>query len=318
MPAFGCNPITIAFAERILNEPIKGFRLSDRIVSAIDRFVGALSRFLVPGEPGVMNRWLFIYPFVGSTDWTHSLNLADAPNSGYQGGQGVGVGPYAPTGKFERYRITWSGAVTHNDFGVTPGSGTGNTNCDMANTTSNFNAWNRRSQGYYSRTNSATTDTCLWAGLLEPRNGYTYYCGGHPRYTTGDYYGYLNYYAKSGVATVPNTVQVAVSDSLGLFSDNQRGPLGAAWQPYHYTFKRGALIGGENSGEVGMGYGDVGSNAWMAINGNRNLAFVFSTRYLRTMGGPRNSDGTGGQLAGDNPEFNFFVEQLQVALLRNV
>src|SRR4029077_20675191 len=97
MPAFGPNPITNAFAERILSEPVKGFRLTDRVVSALDRFIGALSRFILPSEPGIFRRWLWIYPFVGGTDWTHSLNLADAPNCGY-------AVPGA-TQKFEKFRI---------------------------------------------------------------------------------------------------------------------------------------------------------------------------------------------------------------------
>jgi hypothetical protein len=255
-----------------------------------------------------MRRWLWIYPFVGSVDWTHALNLADAPNAGYQ--------LPGATGNFNKFRMTWSGAVVHNDNGVTPGSGSGNTNCDMADGAScSWTNWNRRSQGYYSRTNSATTEACMWASFVEPRNGYTYITGGHPRYTSGNFYGYLNYYAKSGVATTPNTVMVGVSDSLGLYSDNQRGPyLGSS----HYTYKRGALIGTENSGELGMGYGDSNSGAWMCLYGARNISFMFSTVHCRMLEGTLNSDGTGGQIAGFNGDRNYFVEQLQVALLRNV
>ena len=315
MPAFGSNAITCAFARRILYEPGRGFRLSDRIVSALDRFIGALTRFILPTEPGIFARWLFIYPFVGASDWTHSLNLADAPDSGYQGGAGVNSPTYAPTGKFERFRITWSGSVVHNSNGVTMVSGSqGNTNCDTADGINCYNAWNRRSHGIYSRTNMAVNAWDIVASFLEPRNGYSYQQGILCRYGDGNYIGDLVYYSKSGVTTAPNRVSVAVSDSLGLFSDNQRGPyLGSS----HYTYKRGVLIGVENSGESGMGYG-TGPPTYMVIQSPRNLAFVFSTRHLRVLEGTLNSDGTGGQISGNNPELNLFVEQLQVALTRNV
>jgi|SRR5580765_7236946 len=308
MPAFGSNRFTCAFARRVLYEPIKGFRLNDRVVSALDRFIGALTRFVLPTEPGIMRRWLFIYPFVGGADWTHSLNLADAPDSGY-------VVP-GGTGLFNRFSITWSGGVIHNALGVTMNNGTGNTGCDCADINATGGcAWNRKSHGLYSRTNSASAARDMSAQFVEPRNGYSYWQGIHLRYTDGNVYGDLVYYAKSGVTTTPNRDTVAVSDSLGLFSDNQRGPyLGT----YHYMYKRGVYIAGDNTGEVGMGYGDPNSGAWMMLTGTRNLAFFFSTRHIRVLEGTLNTDGTGGQMAGSNGELNYFVEQLQVALLRNV
>ena len=68
MPAFGVNRITAAFCRRVLEEPEVGFRLSDRIVSGLDRFVGAIcGRFSNAANP-LLSRWLFIYPFVGGTD----------------------------------------------------------------------------------------------------------------------------------------------------------------------------------------------------------------------------------------------------------
>jgi hypothetical protein len=276
-----------------------------------------LTRFIVPDEPGIFNRWLFIYPFVGATNWTHSLNLADAPDAGYQGGQGVGVGPHAPTGKFDRFSITWSAEVTHNTNGVTMNNGSGNLNVDVADTTNCVWAWNRKSHGLYSRTNAVTgSPRDLTAQFVEPRNGYTYIQGIHVRNADGITYGQLCYYAKSGVATTPNQNNSTTTDSLGLFSDNQRGaeyPGG----PFHYMYKRGVYVGGENSGESGMGYG-TGPPTWLYLTGYRNFAFLFSTRHMRVMEGTKNSDGTGGQMAGSNADFNYFVEQLQVALARNV
>jgi hypothetical protein len=300
MPAFGSNSITNAFAEKILSEPDKGFRLSDRIVSAIDRFIGALSRFIVPGQPGVMTRWLFIYPFVGGADWTHALNLADV------------------AGNFEKYKITWSGSVTHNANGVTMGSGSqGNTNIDCADVTNFPEAWNRKSQGVYSRTNSAVNFRDVSAQFTEPRNGYTYWQGLHLRFADGNYYGDLCYYQKTGVTTTPNRVgPVAVADSLGLFVDSQRG---SVLSPYHYLYKRGALVASESTPEVGMGYGDAGSGAWLYLTGSgRNYAFFFSTKHTRTLEGTVNVNGTGGQMPGTNADFYYFVQQLQVALLRAV
>ena len=315
MPAFGSNSITCAFARRVLYEPVKGFRLSDRIVSAIDRFVGALTRFIVPGEPGVMNRWLFIYPFVGARDWTHALNLADAPGSGYRGGRSDGAGIYAPTGKFNRFAFAWTGGVTHNDLGVTFASdGSGNTNCDCADVYNCDNAWNRKSHGFYCRTNSAYAGYGMYASFYEPRNGYNYTQGIYPRYSDGTCYGDLCVLSKPGVFA-GNRNQVAVGDSLGLFTDSQRGPYyGVA----HYMYKRGGYISGDNSAENGMGYGDANSGAWMTMGTPRNFSFMFSTRHTRVLGGPLNTDGSGGGLPGDHGEWNFFVEQLQVALLREV
>ena len=110
---------------------------------------------------------------------------------------------------------------------------------------------------------------------------------------------------------------MAVADSLGLFSDNQRGS-GSGVAPYHYTYKRGVYLGGESTAEVGMGYGDVGSNAWMILSGTRNISFMFSTKHPQVLEGTVNTDGTGGQLPGYNGDFNIFVEQLQAGLLRNV
>lgn len=311
MPAFGSNRFTCAFARRILYEPARGFRLSDRIVSALDRFIGALTRFILPTEPGIFTRWLWIYPFVGSSDWTHSLNLADAPDSGY-------AVPKA-TGKFDLFSITWSAQVIHNIFGVTMNSGTGNTNCDMADVhTWNATNWNRRTHGLYSRTNIVSSARDCSASFVEPHNGYLYYQGIHPRYTDGQCYGQLCIQVSNGgngSSAGSNSAVVAVSDSLGLITDTQRGAQG---NPSHFLCKRGVYIVGENTTELGMGYGDVGSNAWMYLTGTRNLSFFFSTRHVRMLDGNLNSDGSGGVMAGGNGEFNLFVEQLQVALLRNV
>lgn len=319
MPAFGCNSITCAFARRVLYEPVRGFRLSDRVVSAVDRFIGALSRFLVPGDPpGVMNRWLFIYPFVGASDWTHALNLADAPGSGYQGGN-ISVPATAPTGNFDRFAFLWSGSVTHNQNGVTMNSGSGGyTGIDTADITNYYNAWQRKSHGIYSRTNSAVNSYDFSAQFVEPRNGFTYTQGIISRYATdGNLYGDLCLYTKAGVPGTPNRIgPIAVADSLGLYSDNQRGSF---YGSSHYLYKRGVVIGTENTVESGMGYGDAGSGAWMYLLGTgRNYAFFFSTRNLRVLEGTRNSDGSGGQLPGNNAEFNYFVEQFQVGLNRGV
>ena len=316
MPAFGSNSVTCAFARRVLYEPDRGFRLSDRIVSAIDRFVGALTRFRYPqATGGVMNRWLFIYPFVGGTDWTHALNLADAPNAGYQGGGSANL----PTGNFDLFSITWGGSSlpTHNQNGVTMVTGSsGNTNCDMADAGGNFMAWNRRTHGIYSRTNSAVAVRDVSAQFVEPRNGYTYWQGLHLRWTDGNYYGDLCAYTKSGVTTTPNRNIFAVADSLGMFADCQRGPSGST--PYHYCYKRGVYVGGENTSEAGMGYGTGPVTPLLLQGSGRNYAFFFSTRHPWTLEGWVNTDGTGGVLPGSNAEFNYFVQQLQVAFLRAV
>ena len=250
-----------------------------------------------------MGRWLFIYPFVGSTDWTHALNLADAD------------------GNFERFKISWSGVVAHNDFGVTCGSGgSGNTGCDCADAYKAppggcSDAWNRKSHGAYFRTNSAVGSRDMSASFVEPKNGYTYVQGLIPRYVDGVYYGDLCRYFKSGVPETGNRASVAVGDSLGLFTDNQRGP---TMNPSHYVYKRGVVITYENTAEVGMGYGDGLGLAMMIFSGTRNWAFAFSTKHPKALEAPMKTDGSGGMMPGINVEFNYFVEQLQVALLRNV
>jgi hypothetical protein len=307
MPAFGCNPITIAFAEVVLEkerlvsgdgseedpyvyEKI-GFRLTDRIVSALDRFIGALSRFRLANTQ-LMARWLFIYPFVGGVDWVHGLNLADVD------------------GRFSKFAITWSGNVTHNANGILMATGaSGNTNCDMANVATNLEAWNRRTHGIYSRTNTVYAGRDFTASFVEPRNGYSYSQGLYLRHTDGNCYGDLCYYAKTGVVTTPNRAYVAVGDSLGLLTDNQRSSTVAAG-PFHYIYKRGVYIVGENSGEAGMGYG-TGPPTYLLINGTgRNYAFFFSTKHKQTLEYLN--------LPGTNAQFYYFVQQLQVALLRAV
>lgn len=291
MPAFGCNEITRRFALRVKNEPQKGFRLSDRIVSALDRFIGALSRFRITEET-LMGRWLFIYPFVGESDWTHALNLADVD------------------GNFNKFKITWSGAVTHNNLGVTfSGDGQGNTNCDCADTVNNVDAWQRKSHGFYCRTNASITDRTMAASFTEPKNGYFYTQGIHAWWTDGRCYGDLVYYTKAGVNTTPtaNRNSVVVGDSLGLYSDNQRSQYGGG--PYHYMYKQGVLISSENTNEVGMGHGDGLGLAMMILSGPRNISFCFSTKYLKTL--------EGGAGPGGNAELNYFVHQLQIALQRN-
>jgi hypothetical protein len=239
-----------------------------------------------------MDRWLFIYPFVGGFDWVHSLNLADV------------------NGSFSKFTITWSGAVTHNANGVTFASGgQGNTNCDCADVVNNLEAWNRKSHGFYSRTNSAVGTRDISASFREPKNGYDYVQGLHPRLADGNCIGYLNWYGKSGVTTVPNQVVTPVADSLGLFSENQRGS--QAGMVSHYIYKRGVLLTGyESSPEVGMGYGDGLGLAMMIFSGVRNWAFAFSTKHQKTLEYPG--------LPGINAEFYFFVQQFQVALLRQV
>jgi hypothetical protein len=83
-------------------------------------------------------------------------------------------------------------------------------------------------------------------------------------------------------------------------------------------YKRGTYISGDQTPEAGMGYG-TGPVTVLTLNATgRNYAFFFSTRHTRTLEGPLNTDGTGGQLPGFNADFNYFVEQLQVALARNV
>lgn len=291
MPAFGSNAVTCAFARRVLYEPVRGFRLSDRIQSALDRFLGALTRFRVPGE-ALLSRWLFLYPFVGGADWTHALNLADLE------------------GNFTKFTMTYSGTVTHHAQGITLSSGGGAwTNCDCADAVNNYEAWNRKSYGAYFRTNSALNTRDISASFVEPKNGYTYFQGIIPRAVEGTCQGNLCSHYKAGVTfTYSNFLSVAVSDSLGLITDNQRGPTTS--YSSHFLYKRGVLIGSENSDESGMGYGDAGSNAIMYLNGSRAIGFFFSTKHQKTFSYPG--------LPGNNEDFNYFVEQLQVALQRNV
>lgn len=310
MPAFGSNPITIAFAEVVLNkerivsgdgseedpyvyEKI-GFRLTDRIVSALDRFIGALSRFRLANSQ-LMDRWLFIYPFVGGVDWVHAMNLSDV------------------AGGFTKFALTYTGTITHNQNGVTFTSGSSaNTNCDCADIKTNPQAWNRRSYGIYVRTNSSGSERTMSASFVEPKNGYTYWQGIYPRYTDGIAYSDCCSASKTGVPTILNRCQVAVADSLGLYVDNQRG---LTVSPFHYLFKKGVyIVGDDNTGtpgsEQGMGYGDGIVHAYMTLSGTRNISFCFSTKHTKTL------QYTG--LPGSNLEFYTFVQQLQVALLRAV
>ena len=93
MPAFGVNRFTIPFLEAVLEKEVVvsgdgseedpyvyekvGFRLSDRIISSVDRLLDqVISRFASATYPG-LSRFAFFYPLVGATDWTHSMNLAD-------------------------------------------------------------------------------------------------------------------------------------------------------------------------------------------------------------------------------------------------
>jgi hypothetical protein len=294
MPAFGSNRLTVAFALRVRREPGKGFRLSERIVSALDRFIGQFAGNFATSDYPLLARFLFIYPFVGASDWTHSLNLADFE------------------GNFNRYAITWSGSVSHDPYGVTMGGGSyGDCHLDMADLsfTGSQNAWNwnRRSWGIYCGTNSLVNIRDVSASFVEPKNGYTYWQGMHLRWGDGKAYFDLVSGASAG-GTFGNRVAVAVGDSLGLFVDSQRG---ATIAPYHFLYKRGVYIGSESSAETGMGYGDPGSGAWLYLQGSgRRFSFFFSTKNPLVF----ESAGQPGSVA----QLDAFVEQLKFALERNV
>jgi hypothetical protein len=305
-----------------MNEPVKGFRLSDRIVSALDRFIGSLARFLlagnpvIAGNPGVMARFLFIYPFVGSTDWTHSLNLAD-----YRG-------PNNPL-NFTRFTITWSSPITHNELGI-QGSGLGNTNCQMADAGGiragmegvGGSAWNRKSWGFYSRSNIVSTGSDMVAAFTEPRNGYTYYTQIHGRYTDGNIYSrnIMHSHPSDPAASSPPrsaNFSVAMPHTLGMIMSNQRGTV---LSPHHWIGLGTTYLGGDDGNEIGMGYGDGTQNVPWYIYPFRNLALVFSTKHPYPFNGKDPTTGVDfhSTAGGTWDHFAIFVQQLQVALARAV
>jgi hypothetical protein len=219
VPAFGLNRYSLSFIEAIFEkqkivsgsgtdeDPFVyqdiGFRLSDRIQSAVDRLYGDLvSRFGSTVYPG-LKRWVFLYPFVGALDWTHSLNMVADDGGG-----------------FDKYPILWSASgVTHNAFGVVLASqaATGNTHCDfgdggtvsVSNPGGSNEAWYYHSFGFYNRSNAAVNESGMQAVLqTNPSNGYTYFQRIIPRYGSGDAYFSHCYAQKTGQPNFIDEVQV--------------------------------------------------------------------------------------------------------------
>lgn len=214
MPAFGYNRYSLPFILRVFEAEDWGFRLSDRIASALDRFCGdIIGRFASTTYPG-WERWSFIYPFIGGIAETHGLNLAD----------------------LENYNIIWSATgVTHSAIGVTFASGgSGATGVDCGSTAPDFpKNWVYKSFGLYSRTNSAATARNMNASAGSNSQGM------HIRYTDGN--GYFDNNFPS------NRVAGAVADSLGLFIVSRMN--GTDLRAY----KRGVQIGTTNTtGAIGL------------------------------------------------------------------
>ena len=303
MPAFGLNRYSLSFIEAIFEkqkviggsgteeDPFVyqdiGFRLSDRIQSAVDRLYGDLvGRFGSTTYPG-LTRWVFVYPFVGALDWAHSLNMVADDGGG-----------------FGKYEISWSASgVTHTASGVILASlaATGNTHCDFGDVHagSNNEAWFYHSFGFYNRSNAAVNEQAMIAYLgTNPSNGYTYFQRIIPRDGTGNAYFDLCTAQKTGQPTVADQVLVAVADSLGLFSASRISATDFR------GYKRGVQVGATVVTNTGMGDGSGG--APMQFFGNRNIAFGFATRH------------GGGLSVAENGALSAFVQRFQVAMPRSV
>jgi hypothetical protein len=107
MPAFGLNRFTQAYA---VSANDAGTRIKDKPISCVDRL--AFQLFEWGGAKSLATTFNFVYPFVGGTADSHSINLAN-PTTG---------------------RIIWEDTVTHNVNGVTGDgiSGVGRTGATLA------------------------------------------------------------------------------------------------------------------------------------------------------------------------------------------
>jgi hypothetical protein len=107
MPAFGMNRFTQAYAVAANDA---GTRINDKPISCVDLLAYRL--FEWGGAKNLATTFNFVYPFVGGTADSHSINLAD-PTTG---------------------RIIWEDTVTHNANGITGDgvSGCGRTGATLA------------------------------------------------------------------------------------------------------------------------------------------------------------------------------------------
>lgn len=279
MPAFGFNRFTIPFVQAVNDKEVAvsgdgsegdpfvyshiGFRLSDRILSALDRLFGDLvARFATPAYPG-LTRFAYIYPFAGACDWSHAMNIADEE------------------GGYTKYEILWAGTVTHNANGIL--GGTGNTQADGGWGTAYPNPqgenWVYKTFGFYSRTNNAAVDKNMQASASNT-NGYTYNQGIHPRYSDGN--AYFDNCLYSGPASGGNRIPIAVTDSLGLYGCSRE----LGWPGYANLFrayKRNVQLAYESTAAQPLS--GQGGGVMMIYPTSRTLSFVFATKGY---GGPAN------------------------------
>ena len=265
MPAFGCNRFTIPFLETVLQKEVVvsgdgseedpfvyehvGFRFSDRIVSALDRFLGqVIARLASDTYPG-LKRFAYIYPLVGGLDWTHSMNLADEE------------------GGYEKYKITWTGTA-HNENGILGGTGA----TGALGGVINGENWIFKTFGFYSCTNNAGVEKSMNATAYRS-DGYTFQQGIHPRYSDGN--AYFDNCLYSGPSSGGNRLVTAVGDSLGLYGVS-RELNWPGWPHLLRSWKRNVNLAYE--GTTAQGFGGQGGGEMIIYPTNRRLAFVFATK----------------------------------------
>jgi hypothetical protein len=303
MPAFGHNRFSIPFVLNVLERQILisggtgeeddppvynviGFRLSDRILSAIDRLYGDLARFANATYPG-LNRWCWVYPFIGGQDWTHAMNMVDLD------------------GAFTKYLLTYTGTITHNANGITLASGaTCDTHADCGYTLDQdgLDNWVHKTWGIYSRSDTAPASGDMGAYRRET-NGYDYYQTLYCRYSDGSaYFDNVRAVLVSSGAQAGNRIgPVAVPTSKGLTVDSR-----LMTSADHRGYKNGVQIGAtDTSAASGLGVGSVRGST-MKITGPRNFAFCFSTKRGGSLNVP------------ENATLYAIVQRFQVAMGRHV
>jgi hypothetical protein len=291
MPAFGCNRFTIPFIQAILyrqNTAVPpatiGFRLSDRIQSALDRLHSDIVTTYSSDEVPGLKRWAYIYPFVGAVDWSHAMNMADTD------------------GGYKKYTITWSG-VAHSENGVL--GGTANTNADCGTYVRQPHAenWNRKSFGFYSRSNNTGAERTMDANTVMQPNGYVYTQHIHPRYVDGNVYVRNCCYSNASVGLTGNLIVGGCGFSHGLYSLSRIGA-----NDHRLTLNGVNYWAVDTTGEVGLGYGNGPSdNTFMMLNfASRQIAFVLQTVYNR------------GLTPAENVSFYTIVQRFQTGMNRAV
>jgi hypothetical protein len=294
MPAFGFNRFTIPFLQAILyrqntaTPPVTiGFRLSDRIQSALDRLHSDLVTTYSNDACPALKRWAYLYPFVGATDWSHAMNMADID------------------GGYKKYTITWSGAMTHTELGIL-GAGNGNTNADCGSYVdpAKLENWVHKSFGFYSRTNNQGTERTMDA--INPQvqpNGYTYSQHIHPRYSDGNVYARNTFYSNAS-ASGGNVVVGSCGFSNGLYSLSRM----VGGNDMRLTLNGTNYWAVDTTAPNGLGYGDGKSDgSFMKIfPTNRQLAFVFQTIYAQTL------------TPAENVTFYTIIQRFQIGMGRAV